>query len=79
MVLPKRWSTRNIQQVFKASTYIVHTSKILAAEKAIWSSPNVIPGKVLPPATAEMVKQFYVSDEIDRIMPRIKDNVCVNS
>jgi hypothetical protein len=62
----------------KASTYIVQSSKILVAEKAIWSNPNVIPGKVLPPATAEMMKQFYVSDEISRITPGIKDNVSVN-
>jgi hypothetical protein len=30
------------------------------------------PGKVLPSPTAEMVKQFYVSDEISRIMPGTK-------
>jgi hypothetical protein len=26
--------------------------------------------KMLPPATFEMMKQYYVSDEISRIMPR---------
>jgi hypothetical protein len=43
--------------------------------KGILSSPNVKPGKVLPPATAEMVKEFYVSDEISRIMPGRKNFV----
>jgi hypothetical protein len=54
-------------------------SKKLVAEKGVLSSPNVKPGKVLPPATAEMVKQFYVSYEISRIMPGTKDNFSVNS
>jgi hypothetical protein len=48
------------------------------AEKGILSSPNVKSGKVLPPAIAEMVKQFYVSDEISRIMPETKDYISVN-
>jgi hypothetical protein len=58
---------------------MVWTSKKLVAEKLILSSPNVKPGKVLPPATAEMVKQFYVSDEVSRIIPGTKDYVSVNS
>jgi hypothetical protein len=58
---------------------MVRTSKKLVAEKGILSSPNVKPGNVLPPASAEMVKHFYVSDEISRIMPGTKDYVCVNS
>jgi hypothetical protein len=35
---------------------MVWTVKELVAEKIIFSSPNLKPGKVLPPATAEMVK-----------------------
>jgi hypothetical protein len=54
---------------------MVWTSKKIVGEKGILSSPNVKPGKVLPPATAEVVKQFYVSDEIGRIMPGTKDYV----
>jgi hypothetical protein len=42
------------------------------AEKRILSSPNVKQGKVLPPATAKMVKQLYVSHEIGRIMQEQK-------
>jgi hypothetical protein len=49
------------------------------AEKGILSSSSVKPGKVLPRATAEMVKQLHVSDEISRIMPGTKDYVSVNS
>jgi hypothetical protein len=39
------------------------------AKKGILSSPNVIPGRVLTPATVEMVKDFNGSYEISRIMP----------
>jgi hypothetical protein len=49
------------------------------AENGILSSPNVKPGKMLPPATAEMVNQFCVSDEISRIKIQTKDYVSVNS
>jgi hypothetical protein len=55
------------------------TSKKLVAGKEILSGTNVKPGKVLPPAIAEMVKQFYVSDEISRVMPGTKDYVSVKS
>jgi hypothetical protein len=78
-VLPKSWLIRKIQQEFKASNYMVQTAKKLVAEIGILSSPNLKPGKVLPPTTAEMVKQFYVSGEISRIMPSTKENVPVNS
>jgi hypothetical protein len=78
MVLPKSWSIRKIQQEFKTSNYMVRTSKKLMAEKGILSSPNVKRGKVLPPPAAEMVKQFYVSDEICSIMPGTEYYVSVN-
>jgi hypothetical protein len=47
---------------------MVWTAKKLVAEKGILSSINEKPGQVLPPETAEIVKEFFfVSDEI-RIM-----------
>jgi hypothetical protein len=45
---------------------------LLVSYKGIFSTPNVKPGEGLPPATTEMVKQFYMSDEINRIMPGTK-------
>jgi hypothetical protein len=57
---------------------MVQTYKKLVAEKGILSSPSVESSKVLPPATAEMVKQFYVSDEINKIIPGTKDYVFVD-
>jgi hypothetical protein len=58
---------------------MVQTAKNFMAEKDIFSSPNRRPGKVLPPATADTVKQFYPSNEISRIMPGTKDYISVNS
>jgi hypothetical protein len=55
MVLPKSWSIRRIRQEFKASNYIVWTSRKLVAEKGILSSPNLKPGEVLSPETAEII------------------------
>jgi hypothetical protein len=54
---------RETQQEVKTSNYRVQTAMKLVSEKLILSSPNVKIGKVLPPATAEMVKQFNVSNE----------------
>jgi hypothetical protein len=48
------------------------------AGKGILSRPNVKPDKVLRPATAEIVKKFYVSDEISNIMPGPKNYVPIN-
>jgi hypothetical protein len=36
------------------------------------------PVKVLPPATSQMVKRFYVSNEIGSIMSGAKDYISVN-
>jgi hypothetical protein len=49
------------------------------AEKGVLSSPNVKPCMVLPPATAETVREFCVSDEISRNIPRSKGYVSINS
>jgi hypothetical protein len=77
-VLQKSWSIRKTQQGFKESNYVVWTSKKSVAEKGILCSPNANLSKVLPLATAEMVKQFYVPDEISRIIPGTKDHVSVD-
>jgi hypothetical protein len=46
--------------------------------KGISSNPKVKPGKVLPPPTAKIMKLFYISNSINRIIPRTKDDVPVN-
>ena len=50
----------------------------LVQEKGIMSTPNPRLGKVLPKTTADLIKAFYYSDEVSRIMPGKKDYVSVN-
>jgi DNA modification methylase len=75
MVLLNSWSITKIQLQLKVSNYTIQTSKKLMAEKGIKSNPNVNPDKVLPPATNETLKQFYMYDEISRITPGTIDYV----
>jgi hypothetical protein len=63
-VFPKQWSIRKIQQEFNASNDMVWIAKKLVADKGTSSNPNTKLGKVLPPATGEIVKQFHASHEI---------------
>jgi hypothetical protein len=44
-------------------------------EKGILSSPNINQNRMLCLAAAKMVKPFYVSDEVRRIVLRIEDYV----
>lgn len=75
-VLPQSWSTRNVAKVFGVSSYLVTKAKQLVAEKGILSSPNPKGGMTLPVRTEE-VKNFYLCDDISRIMPGKKDFVSV--
>jgi hypothetical protein len=51
---------------------MVQTAKKLLALKGDLSSPNAKQGTLLPSATSEMVKLFYLFCEISNIMPRTK-------
>jgi hypothetical protein len=51
---------------------MVQTAKKLLAMKGVLSSPNVKQGKLLPYATSELVKLFYLFHEISNIVPRTK-------
>jgi len=77
-ILPKSWSISKIENEFGASNYMVRKAKKLVDEQGILSSPNLKPGKVLSFDTAKIVKEFYLSEEISRIMPGRKDYVSVN-
>jgi hypothetical protein len=57
---------------------MIQTAKKLVSGKGILSSSNMKPGKLLHPTTAEIVKQFYVPDEISNIMPGTKHYASVN-
>jgi hypothetical protein len=69
-ILPKSWSIQKVQEVFpSASNYMIRRAKHLIMDQGIMSSPNLKPGKTLNKVTAEVVKSFYNSDEVSRVMP----------
>jgi hypothetical protein len=51
---------------------MVQTAKKLLAMNGVLSSPNAKQGKLLPSATSEIVKLFYLFREISNIMPKKK-------
>lgn len=76
-VLPRSWSIRRIQSEFGASNYMVRKAKHLVKVKGIMSTPNPKSGNPLPSHVADLVAEFYESDEVSRMMPGKKDFVSV--
>ena len=76
-VLPKSWSLLKIQQEFGVSNYMARKSKKLVEEKGVLSLPGPKPGPSLLPETVDIVRSFYESDDISRVMPGKKDFVSV--
>jgi hypothetical protein len=65
-VLPKSWSIREFQEMFpSACNYLIRRAKQLVMDQGIMSSPNPKQNEV----TVEVVKSFYDSDEVSRVMP----------
>jgi hypothetical protein len=48
----------------------------IRTRKGILSSLDVKPDKVPPPETAAIVKQFYLFDKVNIIMPRTRTCFC---
>ncbi|KAL5493367.1 hypothetical protein EMCRGX_G014541 [Ephydatia muelleri] len=76
-VLPNSWSLFKIMQEFGVSNYMARCAKKLVAEKGILSTPDLKHGRCLPAVTENLVKAFYHSDNINRVMPGRKDYVSV--
>ena len=76
-ILPKSWSRRKVAKVFGVSRYLARRGKMLVAEKGVLSSPNPKLGSLTLSAQTEEVKNFYLSDDISRIMPGKKYLVSV--
>jgi hypothetical protein len=73
-IFPKSWSIQKVQEDFpSASNYMITRAKQLVMDHGIMSSPNPKPGKTLLEVTAEVVKSFYNSDEVSRVMSGKKD------
>ena len=76
-VLPKRWSVRKVQSECGASNYMVQKAKQLVKQKGILSTPNPRTGHGLAVETLDVVRRFYESDEVSRVMPGRKNFVSV--
>ena len=76
-ILPQSWSLHKISRVFGVSRYLARKAKLLAAEKGVLSSPNPQHVNILSQQTSEMIRNFYLSDDISRVMPGQKDVVSV--
>ena len=76
-VVPKSWSIRKTAAFFNTSYFMARRAKQLVEEKGIMCDPAPKAGKTLSPETAQLVKEFYMSEEISRIMPGMKDFVSV--
>ena len=78
--LPKSWSVRKIVKEFGASNYMARQAKKLVLEKGFLSSPNPKPGNPLPERTKQLVLDVYLSDDISRMQPGMKNTVsCMNA
>eukprot|EP00731_Ephydatia_muelleri_P007530 Em0003g1778a len=75
--LPKSWSVCRIAEEFGASKYLAKCAKKLVQNKGILSSPNSKTRPSLSEDTVELVKSFYCSDSISRVMPGKKDFLSV--
>ena len=76
-VLPKSWSLHQIAKVFGTSRYLARRAKQLVADKGVLSNPKPKTVKILSAQTEVEVKNFYLADDISRIMPGKKDCVSV--
>ena len=76
-VLPKSWSCQIIQNEFNVSFHMALKAKNLVKEFGILSTPDSKPRHKILEETIQLVKDFYVTDEISRQMPGKKDTKSV--
>lgn len=78
-VLPRSWSARKIVKEFDTTIHLALLSKKLVEESGILCTPKQRAGtNVIDRDTKDLVKQFYVSDEISRVCAGKRDYVTVN-
>ena len=67
-VLPQSWALQRINEKFGATKNMARKAKELVVSKGVLSTPNSWPGKTLSDRTVQLVKEFYLSDAVSRIM-----------
>ena len=76
-ILPQKWSLKKKSRVFGVSRYLARRAKLLVAEKGVLFSPNPQHINTLSLQTGEAVRNFYLSDDVSRVMPGRKDFISV--
>ena len=74
---PKSWSENRLADEFGTSRRQARKAKQLVEEFGILSSPNPRGGRKLPVETENLVKSFYLREDISRILPGKKDFISV--
>ena len=64
-----QWSNRKVMREFNCSHRLVSQAKEVLITKGVLSTPNPKKGKSLPVHVKDMVKEFYYSDTVSRVMP----------
>ena len=62
-------SNRKVMREFNCSYRLVSQAKEVLITKGVLSTPNPKKGKSLPVHVKDMVKEFYYSDTVSRVMP----------
>lgn len=77
-LLPMEWSARKIEAEFGCSFYLANSCKKLQEQKGALSVPNSrLPSNILQKSTKEAVVNFYLEDDISRVMPGKNDCVSI--
>ena len=76
-VLPQSWSYKKIEETMAVSNRLARKSRALVKEHGILSAPQPKKSSTLPETTVELVKAFYLRDDISRVLPGKKDYVSV--
>lgn len=71
--LPVKWSTRKIAREFGVSRRLVVSAKNLKEDKGYCSHPDKRIRRGMSSDLIEKVKDFYLSDNVSRVMPGVKD------
>ena len=76
-VLPQSWTLQRIQEEFGATQHMARKAKELVLSKGVLSTPNSRPSKTLSDRTVQLVKEFYLSDAVSRMMAGTRDYISV--
>lgn len=76
-IAPTSWSENKLTEEFGTSRRQARKAKQLVNQFGILSSPNPRGGRKLPAETENLVKDFYLREDITRIMSGKKDFISV--